>query len=119
LEDGLGVTNNTGIHRWAGIVTKRQFSGDYAIGVEVRNAKSLGLKSAVGDDSWAGIETLEGADWKKVVITRKQGRISFSVNDQPVRMVDVNSGRLDQAVCFLHLWSNTTAAIRRFAVHSC
>jgi S1-C subfamily serine protease len=117
LKDGvLELTNNTGIYDWAGIVSKRRLRGDFTVRVEVRNARSVGLKAATDDLAWAAVEKLEGDDWKTVVITRKQGRVSATVDGAPVKFFDLNSGTLDESVFFFHVNSGKTAAIRRFDV---
>jgi S1-C subfamily serine protease len=117
LKDGsLELTNNTGIFKWAGIATKRTFSGDYTITVEVKNPKCVGLRSAVGDSAWATAEDLEGPEWKKIVITRKDGKVSITVDGKPVRVTEVNARGLDRAIFGLYLKSDTSATIRRFEV---
>src|SRR2546423_280022 len=67
--DVLELTNTTGIHDHAGVVTRRRLEGDYTARVEVRGAKSAGLKSANGDFAWAGVDNLDDGDWKAVVLT--------------------------------------------------
>jgi hypothetical protein len=118
LNDGvLQVTNNSGVSTWAGIVSKRKFQGDYTIRVEVKNAKAVCLKSAVGDDSWAGADKLDGDAWKTVVITRKQGKVSVTVDGRPAAdLVEVNTLGLFQAVLCIHFRSNATGAIRGFTL---
>ena len=82
----------------------------------MRNARSVGLRAAADDLAWAAVEKLEGDDWKTVVITRKQGRVSATVDGRPVRFFDLNSGALDESLFFFHVNSGKTAAIRRFEV---
>jgi hypothetical protein len=118
LHDGiLTLTNDSGIDKWAGIATRRQFTGDYTIRAEVRNAKSLGLRSPTNSHTWAGVDLPPSVEWRVVVITRKQGVVSVTVDGQPVRYFDENSRTgLDRAIFYLHIWADMTADIRLFAV---
>jgi hypothetical protein len=115
--DTVELTNNTGIIDHAGIVTRRKLEGDYTVRIEVRGARSVGLKSANNDVAWAGIDNLDDGGWKAVVFTRRQGRVAATVNGRPVPLFDVNSaGGLGQAVFYVHIRSNATAAVRRFEI---
>jgi S1-C subfamily serine protease len=116
--DTLELTNNTGVGNHAGIVTRRRIAGDCTVWMQVRNAKSVGLKSAVGDGSWAATDSLEGGDWKTVVITRKQGKVTITVNGSPVRFLDVNSQAMGPAIVYIHVTANATAAVRQFEIEA-
>jgi hypothetical protein len=116
LRDGvLTMTNDCGIDRWSAIVTRRRLTGDYTIRAEVKNAKSVGLKSAFTSHAWAGTELPQKDEWHTVVITRKREAVSITVDGHPVRVYDENSRTgLDPAVFYFHIWANTTAAFRSF-----
>jgi hypothetical protein len=110
--DVLELTNDTGIHDHAGIATRAYFEGDYVIKAEVQNGKSVGLKSPADDSAWAGVY-LQGG-WSTVVITRRQGVVSISVNGAAVRLLESNSKNLDRALFYFHVNADATAGIRSF-----
>jgi hypothetical protein len=105
------ITNVTGIGGHAGIATRKRFDGDLTIRLEVHNAKAVGLKSAVGDGAWAGVD-LPANVWHTVVVTRRQGQVSVTVNGQPTPLIDINSRGLGQAIFYVHVSANQTAVIR-------
>jgi hypothetical protein len=115
---GLALTNTTGVGDHAGVATRRRFGGDCVVRVEVWNAKSVGLKSAVGDGAWAGVDLPVGAGWSTVVLTRQQGQVAATVNGRPARLVDVNSRALGEAVFYVHVRANESAEVRNFQVEA-
>jgi WD40 repeat protein len=112
-----GVLELTGIDELAGMVTKRSFSGNYTITAEVKNATSVGLFRFEGD-SWASAERLQGDDWKVVTLTRKDGKVSATVNGLAVGLTTLAKQDFPEAVFFVHVGGNTTAAIRNFKIRT-
>jgi hypothetical protein len=121
LDDGvLVINNNVGGNHWAGIATKRIFTGELKITAEVRNVtKSLGLRSPTDNGpttAWAAIGPIPGNDWHTVVIVASRDQIVITVDGTPVQYLAVNLERLTSAVFYFHVNANDTAAIRRFEV---
>src|SRR5262249_15543882 len=111
-EGALECTNTTGLFQYAGVVYTRVLEGNYTISCEVRNAThDVGLRSAGAHPHfWAPSGApLAGNEWRKVVLTKKNGTVTISVdgNNVPVNLTGI--GSLDKAVFYVAVNSNDTA----------